>query len=453
MKGRDADPSDDHGFGESSRYAAHLDRGWAMLDRGNPAAARTSAEHAQEARPDDPDAIVLLGAVALAESNPEESLRCYERAIELDHEYLEPYLAAARVCLYDLDDATRGLRYCTDALELERLTPFESLDVHLVAAESELAAHMEGAARQRLASLDEESILMSTLRLGARPDLLEEVDDGDPDDEQTVASAFLRKDIDGDELDDEERVDRIGRALQLAFGLARMRLDLGEPDAAVTTLRELLRWYPGEPDAWYLLSEAHHRAGRLPEACVAALKTLELDHEGEVADWVPSYGVIHRRVVQFLKDCPESAMRSLIEQNRPLTVMVRDAPAPELVMEGVDPRVAVLALAGRPGLEGAPLPARAELPPPQLTGLAIYRRNLARFARDPDHYEQELRFAVLDELAVFMGLGNPDRERLGLPPLAQLEPPPEPPPPEDPDPEEGKRGRKRGRRRRSRAAN
>ncbi|MEX1361868.1 MAG: hypothetical protein AB1Z98_02010, partial [Nannocystaceae bacterium] len=72
MKGREAEEAEDFGFGEASRYAAHLDRGWAMLDRGDPAAARTSAEHAQEARPSDPDAAVLLGAVALAQSDPEE---------------------------------------------------------------------------------------------------------------------------------------------------------------------------------------------------------------------------------------------------------------------------------------------------------------------------------------------------------------------------------------------
>lgn len=446
---RDTEEMDDFGFGEASRYAAHLDRGWAMLDRGDPAAARTSAEHAQEARPDDPDAAVLLGAIALAESDPEESLRSYERAIELDPEYLEPYTAAAQVCLFDLDDPARGLRYCLDALDLDVLSPFESLDVHLVAAECELSAKADADARRRLASLDEESVLMSALRLGARPDLLEEAPEDDPDDEQAVAAAYLRRDADGEELDEEERVERIGRALQLAFRLARMRLDLDEIDAATGTLTELLRWYPAEPDAWYLVSEAHHRAGRLPEACVAGVKTLELDHEVPIPDWVPTFAIVHRRVVQRLKECPEPALGALVDSGRPMTVMVRDAPAPELVMEGVDPRVGVLALAGRamPGPLTDPPPS---LPPPQLTGLAVYRRNLARFARDAEHFEQELRFAVLDELAAFVGLDDAARERLGLPPM-----PPMPAAAIEAEPEgkgKGKGKKKRGRRR-SRAAN
>lgn len=459
MKGRDADGSDDDdfGFGEASRYAAHLDRGWAMLDRGDHAAARTSAEHAQEARPDDPDAAILLGAVSLAESDPEEGLRWYERAIELDPEYLEPYTAAAQVCLYDLDDPARGLRYCNDALELEVLGPFDRLEVHLAAAECELAMNLVDEARARLHALDEEPVLMSTLRLGARPDLLDEVDAEDADDDKVVASAYLQRDGE-EELDEEERVERIGRALQLAFRLARMRLDLGDAEAATQTLTELLRGYPGEPDAWSLVSEAHYRAGRLPEACVAAIKTLELDHELEVPEWVPSFALVHRRVVQLLKESPEPAIGALVDTGRPITVMVRDAPAPELVMEGVDPRVTVLALAGRPGTE-AELLDEAELGPPVLTGLAVYRRNLARFARDAEQFDQQLRYAVLDELASFVGLPDDARERLGLPPLGEVEGGggvvPVIASSEEPEPEEsgGKGKRKRGRRRRPRAAN
>lgn len=421
-----------------------------MLDRGDPAAARTSAEHAQEARPNDPDAAVLLGAVALAESDPEESLRCYERAVELDHEYLEPYTAAAQVCLYDLDDPVRGLRYCTDALELESLGPLESLDIHLVAAECELASGSPADATRRLASLDEEPVLMSILRLGARPDLLEEVERDDPTDADSVAWDLLCLDTDGDELDEEERVDRIGRALQLVFRLARIRLDLGDAESATQTLTEVLRSYPGEPDAWYLASEAHHRAARLPEACVAAVKTLELDHELSIPDWVPSFALVHRRVVKLLQESPEPALGSLVDTGRPLTVMVRDAPAPELVMEGVDPRVPVLALAARPAPAPGTTPAD-DPTPPQLTGLAVYRRNLARFARDAEHFEQELRLAVLDELAAFVGMDDHARERLGLPPLGQ-DPVPAPEP--EPEPEDGgKTKRKRGRRRRSRATN
>lgn len=451
MKGRDAEQFEDLGFGETSRYAAHLDRGWAMLERGDPAAARSSAEHAQEARPDDPDAVVLLGAVALAEGDAEESLRSYDRAVELDPEYLEPYTAAAQVCLFELDDPNRGLRYCLDALELDTLGPFERLDVHLVAAECEIAGQLDADAQRRVASLDEESVLMSTLRLSVRPDLLEEVDRDDPQSVEAVAWAYLCLDPEGDELDEEERTERVARALGLAFRLARTRLDLGDVETTTETLDELLRWYPGEADAWYLASEAHHRAGRLPEACVSAVKTLELDHELELPEWVPSFTLVHRRVVQLLKDSPEPALEALVDTGHPVTVMVRDTPAPELVMEGVDPRAPVLALAARP-IPLTEAEAKQDPGPPQLTGMAVYRRNLARFARNAEHFEQELRHTVLDELAAFVGLGDSARERLGLPSLGLDEDDPMAPPvPEEPD--DGSSKRKRGRRRRSRALN
>jgi tetratricopeptide (TPR) repeat protein len=100
----DSEDLDDAGFGETSRYAAHLDRGWSLLDRAEFEAARQSATHAQRLRPDAPDAAVLLGAIALAEGDAGESLRCYDQAIELDPDYFEPYAAAAQVALFDLGD-------------------------------------------------------------------------------------------------------------------------------------------------------------------------------------------------------------------------------------------------------------------------------------------------------------------------------------------------------------
>ncbi len=78
----------------------------------------------------------------------------------------------------------------------------------------------------------------------------------------------------------------------------------------------------------------------------------------------------------------------------------------------------------------------------------MYRRNLARFARDVDHFNQELRLSVLDELAVFVGLDNDARQRLGLPPMPEITPEPEP----EPEEGKGKRKPKRARKRRARAA-
>jgi hypothetical protein len=83
-------------------------------------------------------------------------------------------------------------------------------------------------------------------------------------------------------------------------------------------------------------------------------------------------------------------------------------PSMELILEGVDPRIAALTTASRGANEGDP---------PILTGVAIYRRNIFRVARSPEIFDQELRFALLEELAAFLQLDDERRIALGLHPL------------------------------------
>jgi len=420
MNGQEVEDAEDAGYGESSRYAAHLDRGWALLDRGDLAAARTSVQHAQDVRPDDPDAAVLLGAIALAEGNPTESLRCYDRAIELDGEYLEPHAAAAAVCLYELDEPARALRYVTDALELEDLAPFELIDMHLLASECELATDDLQAARTRLASLPEIGVLETALEVASTTsDPVALVEDDDP--ERAAAAEFLALDPDGEPLEDEERVDRVARIVNFALRLARLRLDADLIDPARALLGKLVEGFPREADAYHLLSEAEFRAGEIQRACSAGIRTLELDAEWPLPEWLPSPAVIHRRVLQMISTCSDARIRGLAERDPPIGVLVRDQPSPELVLEGVDARVGVLACASRPP-EGAAGGVT-------LTGLAVYRRNLARVVRDGDGFLEELRESLLDELAGFFGLSARARASLGIAAaVVVVEPEPEPEP-------------------------
>lgn len=417
MAGRDPEEYTDAGYGESSQYAAHLDRGWALLDRGDLAAARTSVAHAQEVRPDDPDSLVLQGAIALAEGNPEESLRCYERAIELDPEYLEPYTAAAQVCLFDIDDAERGLRHCEDALDLEHLAPFDLLDVHLLAAECELSLGEEAAGRARLAACPSIGTLDTALELASgEEDPAHTLDAEDP--ETAAAAQFLAQDYDGEPLEDEERVDRVARVFQFAMRLARLQLDLGQSSVAIELLRKLVQRFPSEADAWYLASEAEVRHGGDPRIGVnASLRALQLDARLELPGWLPSAAVIHRKVVSSLESAAEPSIRKLVEGETALPLFVLEQPSPELVAEGVDPRLMALALASRSPIHQDPGDA-----PMVLTGLAVYVRNILRYCRDAEQFVQEVRLAVLDELAMFLGLDDGRREVLGLPPAPTMAP-------------------------------
>jgi len=411
MSGRDEQDAPDAGFGESSRYAAHLDRGWALLDKGELEAARTSVQHAQDVRPDDPDAALLLGAIALAEGDAPEALRCYDRAIELDGDYLEPYAAAAAVCLYDLDDAVRGLRYASEALEIDDLAPLELIDLQLIAAECELVGEDVRGAHERLAELPETAVLEAGLELastGAEPS-------ADDDPARLAAHEFLSLDAEGELLEEDERTERGQRAVGLALRLGQAWMDSRHENEAHALLRKLVEWFPRDPEAWSLVAELEFRRGQLGESARAACKTLELDAEIPLPEFVPTPAVVHRRIVGTLAHCGEPKLAALVEGDRSPTILVRDLPPAEMLLEGTSPRIAVLATASRDPegeIDG----------PASLTGLVVYRKNLAKFVRDADGFDEELRYAVLEELAMFFGLSAKSRRNLGLDPSLAPEP-------------------------------
>jgi tetratricopeptide (TPR) repeat protein len=484
----DSEDLDDAGFGETSRYAAHLDRGWSLLDRAEYEAARQSATQAQRIRPDAPDAAVLLGAIALAEGDAGESLRWYDQAIELDPDYFEPYAAAAQVALFDLGDAGRALHYCDDALELESVSAIDAMDLELLGAECLISLGRDEEARARLESLREHPLFAAILQAtpggpevaSASPDdpdpevseppddapappaprrvrvrsaraREDEEHDDEADDEAAVAE--LSEDEDGEPLDEEERSAQVQRVLQFALRLSRLWLDLGSAEGALPLLRAAVERFPNNADAWHLVSEAEFLAGDARAACHAALRVYRLDAQNQAPKWLPSPAQLHRKVVHILSTCTDESLRELGQRRAALVLLVHDVPSLELVLEGVDPRIPAIVLATRSGHHDYD-----EDRSPELTGLAVYRRNLMRMARTPEQFDQELRFAVLEELANFFQLSDSRRAALGLPPLSgepvedafTPPPPPEPEPPEVPQLDDEPGGDRPRRRRRKR---
>jgi len=486
----DSEDLDDAGFGETSRYAAHLDRGWSLLDRAEFEAARQSATHAQRLRPDAPDAAVLLGAIALAEGDAAESLRFYDQAIELDPDYFEPYAAAAQVALFDLGDAGRALHYCDDALELDSVSAIDAMDLELLGAECLISLGRDDEARARLDSLREHPLFAAILHPptgdaegSANPDEAdaeepppvaaddeapprrrtrshrardaqahspdEAPDELDAEDDAEAAVAELSEDEDGEPLDPEERTAQVHRVLQFALRLSRLWLDLGSAEGALPLLRAAVERFPNNADAWHLVSEAEFLAGDARAACHAALRVYRVDAQNQAPKWLPSPAQVHRKVVHILSSCTDESLRELGQRRAALVLLVHDVPSLELVLEGVDPRVPTIALATRGNHHDY-----EEDRAPELTGLAVYRRNLMRLARGAEQFDQELRFAVLEELANFFQLGDSRRAALGLPPLsgeapdeamapADPEPPPEPRLDDEADDRPRRRRRKR----------
>jgi tetratricopeptide (TPR) repeat protein len=382
----------DEGFGEASRYTAHLDRGWSLLDRGDLQQARNSAHQAMKIRPEVPDGAMLMAAISLAEADPEGSLEWYERAIEADAEYVDAQLAAAQLLLYDLDDPQRALGRAEIARELDEATLADRVDLGLLEVEAVLGLGDHAGAAERLAGLAElgtlEQILSDTSRNEVARHVLEFA--GEP------------PDLDGEDV---EMI--MGRVVQFAVRVARLHMDLGAPEAAIPWLEGLLRRFGDDSDIWYLANEAAYLAGDSVRAAHAALQVLQLDANAPLPEWSPEPAQLHAKVVELLVHCPDPELRALAREPG-FVVIVNDSPPFELVLEGVDPRVRALALAARTLRE-------TEATTPTLTGLALYRRNILRFARDEAAFQRELELAVFDEFAVFFSYDDARRERLGLP--------------------------------------
>lgn len=398
-----AEEHEDSGFGETSRYAAHLDRGWSLLDRADFAAARQSARQAQKVRPDAAEAPVLLGAIALAEGDPEESLRWYEVAIEIDPDYFEPFLAAAQVALFDLGDAARALQLCDEALDLEGISAFDTIDLGLLGIEAQLSLGLIEAARERLAKLKGHPLLEAAAHTN-----LEGLSPQIPDAEHAHVLAELVEDEDGEALSKSDRLSQKARLLHLCLRFARLWLDVPDPEEALPLLRALVEHHPLNADAWHLLSDAEFQADDIRASCHAALRVYRLDAQIKLPKWLPNPAQIHRKVVQILSECPDGALRELGQRRIALVVLVHEMPSMELILEGIDPRITALTTASR---------GTQETDPPVLTGIAIYRRNMLRIARSPEAFDQELRFSLLEELAAFLQLDDERRHSLGLLPL------------------------------------
>lgn len=347
-----------------------------MLDRGDHSAARRSAQHAQKLRPEAPDPAVLLAAVSLAEGEAEESVRWYERAQELDPDYLEPFAAAAHVMLFDLRDPERALVYCDQALSLAHADPLERIDLELLAAECKLLSERVVDARNQLSAIDGLDAIETALL-------------ADGDDASGALSRLLGSHDDA--LDDEDLQDVVHKVLQLALRLARLWLDLREPEGALAWLTRLTTRFPAEADAWYLLSEAETLAGRGRAAACAALQSLQLDLQWDLPPWVPEPADLHKEILEHLRTSEHPEIQRTVHTAGTFVVLVHDAPAVELVLEGLDPRVPALVLVARPSPDT----------PAEPTGLAVYRRNIARLCDGQSRFARELADCIETEFSTF----------------------------------------------------
>ncbi len=267
------------------QFSAHLDRGWDLVQRGDPQGAEHSARRALEIDSQSPEAYNLLGYVAALQGNYEDAVDNYRQAIALDDTYLEAMLNAAEVYIHPLADFEEALLLCGQALELSE-TDDELVDALLLSFEAHLGQGNLEMAKEVCRRFPKGPF-------------------------ENPSHTFL-----------------VGRALY----------EVGEVEQAAQLIEESLKSSGANPDAHYYLGLIRDERGDVAGATQAFLQSRELDLEYPAAPWSLSRETFQRSVENALSEL-EPAIRAYL---RPAELYVADVPGVEVVVDGVDPRATIL---------------------------------------------------------------------------------------------------------------
>ncbi len=182
------------------------------------------------------------------------------------------------------------------------------------------------------------------------------------------------------------------------FLVGRAWYELGEIEKAAPLIEQAVKADPNNPDAQYYLGLVKDEQGDGRAATEALLRSRALDMGRPSPSWSPTpetFGIIVRAAIEKLD-------LVLSRHVREAEVYVVEAPGAELVVDGVDPRAA-LVLDTPPVEDGTPPRVR----------VFVYQRNLERMAGSLDALENELGMALEREVtAVFLDGQKPDKNQL-----------------------------------------
>lgn len=331
--------------------SAHLDRGWDLVQRGDPERARVSAQRVLELDENSPEGYTLLGAIAAAAGEADEALGHYRRAMELDPGFVDPLLYAAEVYLWPLCEPEQAARLCEQALDVAEEED-EYLDALLLKAEAEVAMGDDDSAQATLAELPEIDLPEPVYHLRAARTFL---------DLGLVAEA------------EAHYLKALERDPQLSDAIHGLGLCAEERDDRETMIRHFLR-------------------------------VRKLDLEEPKAPWGVSAERFEEIGTRSLAELPER-IRKLLEN---VPVVAEDYPAEELVREGYDPRVLGF-------FSGVPYPEKSTLgTAPHLDCIFLYQRNIEKLARNVEEVEEEIKKTLVHEAGHFFGLSEEELDELGL---------------------------------------
>jgi len=273
--------------GPMGQLAAHLDRGWDLVAKGDFAGAMLSAEKSLEMDEGSPEAHNLIGYIFHAEGRSEEAIVHYQTALELDESFVDAMLNAAEILVHPMRDLDGALTMVREALTwLEDAGVDERTDAMLLQADIHLM-------------------------LGDR----------------VSAKSVVRAIPDGPFENP-----------RIALAVARARLDVGDIDGALPLIRTATEAERPSSDAFYYLGLALEVKKDRTGALIAFLQARELDGASEPPPWTIPLPQFEKRVQSALTKLPPKVSRLL----EGALVVVTDLPGAEVVAEGVDPRMPAL---------------------------------------------------------------------------------------------------------------
>jgi tetratricopeptide (TPR) repeat protein len=267
------------------QFSAHLDRGWDLVQRGDPRGAELSARRALEIDNQSPEAYNLLGYVSALQGDFEAAVEHYGQAIGIDDTYLEAMLNAAEVYIHPLGDFDEAIRMCNLALDL--------------------------------AENDDEVVDALLLKFDAL------LGKNDPDGAREVCASFP-----SGPFENPNHTFLVGRAYY----------EMGDVDRALPLVDEAVRNHPSNSEAFYYLGLLRDEQGDVAAATQAFLRSRELDFAIPPPAWSlsPETFVI---TVQKALEALTPELRAFVRTDE---IFVTDVPGVEVVVDGVDPRALVL---------------------------------------------------------------------------------------------------------------
>jgi len=338
MAGEGQDEGTAVAFGDPEtmdQLTAHIYRGWEGLSRGDYEAARTSALSALDVDSDSPDAHTLWGAVVWSAGATDQALDAFEQAMELEPVKAEPFIYAAEILSQDAERLSEALSLCDDAIEM--------LDV------------------------EQEPALLAEAWL-VRAEILTEM--GKEDAARDIMS---------------RQVSLMDARESLYERLGALYIRLGDDDHAEQYLKMALE-QDSTPDAHYFLGHIAFRRGHQRRSILHFLDCRERDLNAPSPPWAYSPDAFELAVL----DAVSQASGKLDRDCSQIMVRCVQYPGIELVLDGVDPRIPVLA----GGREEAQY-------------MVVYQKNIEKMCRQPEDLhevlvqviEEELRASAVDDVS------------------------------------------------------